>query len=232
MYKKTDTIETKKREIRGMFDSIVPAYDFLNSFLSFGIDRMWRKRVILEAGPLEGRSALDLCCGTGSLTELLVSSGAETVALDFSFEMLKKGYRAGRVGKMPVAADASFMPFKDNLFHAQTIAFGIRNIPDAEKFISESYRTLKPGGRLIILELTRPANPFAGILYFFYLNWILPIAGGLLSGRMKAYRYLAKSISAFTDPSVLKGMISAAGFPRVKIIPLTFGVATIIVCEK
>lgn len=214
-----------------MFDSIVPGYDFLNSFLSLGFDRLWRRRLIKEAGNIKEKNVLDLCSGTGALALNLLQAGSEPVALDFSLPMLKKGMKNGSLGNMPVASDASVMPFRDSVFDLQTIAFGIRNIPDIERFLSESRRTLKSGGRLMILELTRPENPGVRALYNIYLKGILPVIGGIFSGNFKAYRYLARTISGFTDPKELKSMILNAGFSKVEVYPLTFGVATLIVSE-
>ena len=159
----------KKRYIRTMFDSIVPTYDLLNRVLSGGIDNFWRKDLVRMLDGAVSKRTLDICCGTGDLTRQLVKGGAELFSLDFSFNMLKKGVEKGWLSGENISADAGKLPFKNESFDFLTIAFGIRNIPDVDIFLSESLRTLKPGGRLLILELTRPDNAFVRFFYNLYL---------------------------------------------------------------
>jgi SAM-dependent methyltransferase len=130
------------------------------------------------------------------------------------------------------ATNASVLPFKVSSFDFITIAFGIRNIPDIEKFLSESERALKKNGRLLILELTRPDNRFYRILYKFYLGRFLPFIGGIVSRDKSAFKYLAKTIETFIDPETLTEMIISKGFSEVKLIKKTFGTATIFYCKK
>lgn len=222
----------KKRYIRSMFDSIVPTYDLLNRVLSGGIDNFWRKDLVrMTAGPGSKR-ILDLCCGTGDLTRQLVKGGGELFSLDFSFNMLKKGVAKGWLSGENVSADAGKLPFKGESFDYLTIAFGIRNIPDVDVFLGESLRVLKPGGKLLILELTRPDNGFVRFFYNLYLTKILPFIGGILSGKREAYGYLAGSISTFLDRDTLIERIKLAGFKSVDYKKKTFGVATIYICGK
>jgi demethylmenaquinone methyltransferase/2-methoxy-6-polyprenyl-1,4-benzoquinol methylase len=223
--------EKKKRVIRGMFDSIVPTYDLLNRLLSGGIDRIWRKRLVRMAGDVKGKPVLDLCCGTGDLSRLFMKEGASLVSLDFSLEMLRRGREKKWLPESLVAADASRLPFVSGTFHRQSIAFGIRNIPDVDRFLSETRRTLGPGGELLILELTRPTSLPVRILYNVYLKYILPLAGGIISGKPKAYRYLAGTISTFLDPENIARRARNAGFSEARVRPLTLGVATIIQCR-
>ena len=227
----TDPSE-KKRYIRSMFDSIVPTYDLLNRVLSGGVDIFWRRDLIRLTGGLEGKRVLDICCGTGDLTRQLSKAGGEIFSLDFSFNMLKKGVEKGWLKGENISADAGRLPFMDESFDFLTIAFGIRNIPDVDVFLSESLRVLKPGGRLFILELTRPDNAVVRFGYNLYLTKILPFIGGVLSGRREAYRYLAGSISTFLDRDVLIQRIKGAGFTSVDFKRKTFGVATIYICGK
>jgi len=222
----------KKRYIRTMFDSIVPTYDLLNRVLSGGIDNFWRKDLVrMTAGPGSKR-ILDLCCGTGDLTRQLVKVGGELFSLDFSFNMLRKGVEKGWLTGKNISADAGKLPFKNESFDFLTIAFGIRNIPDVDVFLSESLRVLRPGGRLLILELTRPDNVFVRFFYNLYLTKILPFIGGILSGKREAYGYLAGSISTFLDRDTLIERIKLAGFSSVDYKRKTFGVATIYICVK
>ncbi len=222
----------KKRFIRGVFDSIVPTYDLLNRLLSAGIDRSWRKFVLEKAGDLRGKKALDLCCGTGDLSIKLYRTGTTLVSLDFSIEMLARGRQRGWLRGEVIAADASKLPFRNDAFDLLTIAFGVRNIPDIDLFMSEAFRAARPGGRLIILELTRPANPLVRAVYNFYLRFVLPMAGGIVSGKWAAYRYLSRTIETFLDPDDLAARLKKAGFVKVEINRLTFGIATVICCDK
>ncbi len=222
----------KKRYVRSMFDSIVPTYDLLNRVLSLGIDRSWRSDLVKMSGDIKGRRVLDVCCGTGDLTKELAAAGAHIHSLDFSFEMLKQGAAKGWLSGINISADAGRMPFADASFYMLTIAFGIRNIPDIDVFLSEALRVLVPGGSLFILELTRPGNPFVRFFYNLYLTKILPVIGGLLSGKREAYRYLAGSISTFLDRETLVSRIREAGFSRNEYRNLTFGTATIYRCIR
>lgn len=227
----TDPSE-KKQYIRSMFDSIVPTYDLLNRILSGGIDNLWRKDLVRMIGASGSERILDICCGTGDLTRQLVKGGGEIHSLDFSFNMLKKGVEKGWLSGKNISADAVRLPFKKGSFNYITIAFGIRNIPDVDIFLSESLRVLKPGGGLFILELTRPDNPVVRFFYNLYLTKILPFIGGTLSGRREAYRYLAGSISTFLDRDTLIERIKHAGFGTVDYKRKTCGVATIYICRK
>ncbi len=222
----------KKRYIRSMFDSIVPTYDLLNRILSGGIDNFWRRDLVRLLNGAGSKRTLDICCGTGDLTRQLVKGGGELFSLDFSFNMLKKGVEKGWLTGENISADAGRLPFKNISFDFLTIAFGIRNIPDVDNFLAESHRVLKPGGKLLILELTRPDNAFVRFFYNLYLTKILPFIGGLLSGKREAYGYLAGSISTFLDRGTLIERIKNAGFASVDFKRKTFGVATIYICGK
>jgi len=224
--------EEKKRFIRKMFDSIVPTYDLLNHLLSGGTDMFWRRNIFRHINKVEGRRAIDLCCGTGDLSLLLSKNGAKVVSLDFSMNMLRRGIAKKAIKGNPIAGDACLNPFKDNTFSAATIAFGIRNIPDLDNFLMDVLRILTPGGQLAILELVRPETNIMKILYSFYLGKMLPFIGGVISGRKIAYEYLSRTISTFIDLPDLKTMLHKHGFREIAFYPQTFGVAAIIVCQK
>lgn len=222
----------KKRYVRTMFDSIVPTYDFLNRFLSLGIDNFWRKDLVKLAGKLENKKVLDICCGTGDLTRKLFLAGGQVYSLDFSFNMLKKGVDKGWLSGINIQADAGKLPFIEKSFDVITIAFGIRNIPDVDIFLSETFRVLDVEGRLFILELTRPENGVVRFFYNLYLEKILPFFGGLFSGKKEAYRYLAGSISTFLDKDQLINRIKSAGFKEVEYKAKTLGAAAVYICHK
>jgi len=222
--------DERKKEIRKMFDGIVPTYDFLNHFLSAGIDRGWRKFLIKKVAPLKGKMILDLCCGTGDLSRIL--SESEIHSLDFSIPMLQKGKAKGWLGENTFAGDAGNLPVKDSVMDVVTIAFGIRNIPDLDNFMVECNRVLKNNGKLMVLELTRPRLKVVGLFYRFYLGFFLPFVGGIVSRKKNAYKYLAGTINTFPDPPILKERFIDNGFSTVEIFPLTFGIASLIICSK
>jgi demethylmenaquinone methyltransferase/2-methoxy-6-polyprenyl-1,4-benzoquinol methylase len=224
--------EEKKRFIKNLFDSIVPTYDILNHLLSMGTDMLWRRNIFRHINDVQNKNAIDLCCGTGDLSLLLHQKGAKVFSLDFSMNMLQKGLGKKAIKDYPVSGDASLLPCKDNLFSAATIAFGIRNIPDIDNLIKEVFRVLTSGGEFVILELVRPENPIIKSLYSFYLNKLLPFIGGIVSGEKTAYKYLSGTISTFLDPDDLQSILEKYGFKNICHYRQTFGVATIIVCEK
>ena len=160
------------------------------------------------------------------MTYPALSRGVSVCAIDFSRAMIELGVESGRI-ETALIADASVLPLKDSVYDRVYTAFGIRNVPDYVSMLSEAFRVLKPGGRFHILELTRPSSKTMSSIYGFYLRRILPLVAGILSGRMKAYRYLAGSVSNFASPDELVSEMKNAGFERIDIIPMTGGIATI-----
>ena len=231
--------EDKKQFVREKFAAISPSYDFLNSLLSLRIDSLWRRRVArLFADRPEGR-ILDLCAGTLPLSlELSRQAPARQVlAVDFCEDMLRAGLlrlsadaRAARI--LPVCGDGEAIPLAAASCIGCTIAFGIRNLAHADRGLAEMRRVLQPGGRLVILEFSRPANPVIKPLYHFYLHTVLPAVAGRISGDRAAYRYLADSIAAFYEPETLLDMMRQAGFANARRVPLTFGIVSLYVGEK
>ena len=227
-----DNAQDKKRFIRNLFDSISGPYDLLNRALSMGVDQGWRRGLIRLAGPLKGKKALDICCGTGDVSALLHKKGARVASLDFSENMLRLGVKKRAIKGCAIGGDASRLPLKSSSVDVASIAFGIRNIPDIGGFMDEAMRVLTPGGRLVILELTRPKNRAVHFFYSIYLQKIIPFVGGMVSGKKSAYDYLAGTISTFIDAGALAKMLEQNGFKHMAIFPRTFGVATLMVCEK
>lgn len=215
--------------IREMFDRICGRYDLLNHVLSFGLDFWWRKQAVRALRPSANSRVLDLCCGTGDLSRALQRTGAQVTGLDFSGEMLRKAE-----AKYPqirfIQGDACQVPLENGSFDAATMAFGPRNIPDLPRLWRELQRLVKPGGKIVTLELTRPNGPLK-YLHRFYLNTVLPVVGQVLSGDAEAYRYLSCTVQQFVDPEGLKRSMESAGLKNVNVIPLTFGVATLHVAE-
>ncbi len=224
--------ENKKEFVHEKFASVSPKYDLLNTLLSLYIDHLWRINTARELKGFDG-PILDLCAGTLPLSREIVKQKARTVvALDFCFDMLRFGLRQrpdpyldGFI--LPVCADGEELPFPEGSFNGVTVAFGVRNLGNLEKGISEMFRILSPGGKAVILEFSRPSNPLFGPIYKFYLFNILPRIAGLISGDREAYQYLAESIYAFKSASQLTSMMKEAGFVQVKDLPMTFGIVTL-----
>ncbi len=198
--------------VRAMFDRIAPVYDAMNRLMTAGLDRRWR-RITVEAAVRPGDRVLDGCCGTGDLAVAALRAGSgEVVGIDFSERMLERARRKSGDVKW-VRGDLLTLPFEDASFDAATVGFGVRNLDDLELGLSELRRVLRPGGRLAILEITRPR----GVLAPFYRLWfdvLIPAAGKVLPGG-SAYTYLPRSVRRFPGPDDLAGLVRRAGFERV-----------------
>jgi demethylmenaquinone methyltransferase/2-methoxy-6-polyprenyl-1,4-benzoquinol methylase len=221
-----------------MFDSIAGRYDFLNRVLSAGFDVGWRRRAIRELDPKPGNTILDLCTGTGDFAfAALARSGTRVLGLDVAREMVKIG--RGKVRKTPLElrvrfglGDAESLPLPDRSVDGATIAFGIRNVADRARALSELARVVRSGGRLVILEFGVPPNRLFRTGYFFYFRHILPAIGGILSGNRGAYEYLPDSVRRFPDPGNFAALCRRAGFSRVDIIRLTGGIVNLYKCTR
>lgn len=214
-----------------MFDRVAPRYDLLNHLLSANLDRRWRKRALEQLGEPRAERVLDLCGGTADLSiELVRGNRAERViCCDFSHEMLlaaaPKLARHGfgeRIDR--VEADGLNLPFADAGFDAVTVAFGVRNLADMNRGFREMHRVLRPGGKLVVLEFSRPTAPVLSGLYRFYLGRILPRIGDGVSGNDGPYRYLARTIADFPAAAELAGRIREAGFAACEWLTMTGGV--------
>jgi demethylmenaquinone methyltransferase/2-methoxy-6-polyprenyl-1,4-benzoquinol methylase len=212
-------------QVRKMFDGIAPRYDFLNHFLSFQMDRLWRKRAVRRFSSIlekPGARALDLCCGTGDLAfALSLHAQAAVFGADFSHPMLVRalekshritGANLTRVPRGFLQADALAMPFADASFDLITVAFGFRNLANYSNGLREMFRLLRSGGQIGILEFSEPSGAIFKRLYKFYFRRVLPRVGGSISGSRTAYGYLPDSVGKFPSPLELKEMITAAGF--------------------
>jgi demethylmenaquinone methyltransferase/2-methoxy-6-polyprenyl-1,4-benzoquinol methylase len=219
------------RKVREMFTAIAPRYDLLNHLLSLELDRLWRARAARRLRPVLARRdarVLDLCCGTGDLAFALARSGpARVIGADFSHTMLMRANEksrstvkgSGADGVAPLRfleADALRLPFADRSFDLVTTAFGFRNLANYEAGLKEIGRVLKAGGTLAILEFTEPPPGISGDLYRWYCRKVLPKIGGLLSGNMKAYKYLPASVARFFHPEELVAQMSKVGFGTVE----------------
>jgi len=218
-------LSAKNRKISDMFSSIAPTYDLLNHYLSFNIDKLWRKRAV---SMLKGKNALDVATGTCDVAIEALNRVDSVVGVDLSIGMLNMGAKK-IVGKNIdlVCAAAENLPFKDEMFDNVIIAFGIRNVPDKIAALYEFKRVLKPEGKLVILEFNKPIYKTFGTIYNFYSSVFLPFLGKLVSGNKSAYTYLPSSIKYFPDVDFLKSMMERVGFANVFYVPLTFGISFI-----
>lgn len=220
-----------------MFNAIARRYDFLNRVLSLGLDGRWRRATVEALQLRSGTRVLDVATGTGdlALTILDYCPDARVVGLDPSSEMLSladaKADRAGHPDLELEEGDARDLPFADASFDAVTIAFGIRNVPDRELGLREMKRVVKPGGRIAILELGEPEKGLLGFCARFYIRWIVPVVGAVLSGR-KEYRYLQRSIAAFPPTKEFCSMLESAGLGVLEVRPLMFGVCNLFVAQR
>lgn len=221
-----------------MFDGVARRYDRLNRIISLGLDRRWRRRAAAALG-LDGTPAprvLDLACGTGDLALTIARRypDARIVGIDPSEEMLagarRKAERRG-VALELLAGVAEALPLEDSEVDAVAIGFGLRNVEDRERSLSEMFRVLRPGGRVVILELTEPRGPGLAALARFHIHHVVPRIGSLLTGRA-AYRYLEQSIAAFPPVQQISAELRRAGAERVLIEPMCFGAVHLVVGFK
>jgi len=228
----------KKETVRRMFDDISGKYDFLNHFFSFGIDHLWRKKLVRLLAPSRPLSILDVACGTGDLALSLARLRPQRiVGIDISEKMLEIGrQKISRKGQEPVIrlqqGDAEHIPFPDNTFDAVTVAFGVRNFDDLGLGLSEMRRVLKPGGCMLILEFSHPAAFPMKQLYGFYSHAVIPAVGRLISGSRTAYTYLPQSVDAFPSGKDFLEILDQRGLARVNQISLTGGIASVYTGEK
>ncbi|WP_430810525.1 MULTISPECIES: bifunctional demethylmenaquinone methyltransferase/2-methoxy-6-polyprenyl-1,4-benzoquinol methylase UbiE [unclassified Carboxylicivirga] len=229
---------SKKKQVAGMFNNIAPKYDFLNHFLSLGIDKCWRKRAINLLKDMERPLVLDVATGTGDLAlEAQRRLGCKVVGVDISSEMLKVAKdKIARRNLQDVITvqegDSENLPFEDATFDAVMVAFGVRNFENLNKGLSDMARTLKAGGKMVVLEFSKPVYfPFKQ-LYLFYFRYILPSLGGLISNDKAAYTYLPESVLSFPDGEKFDDELIKAGMTPLRRYKQTMGIATIYLSEK
>ncbi|MGA8937784.1 MAG: bifunctional demethylmenaquinone methyltransferase/2-methoxy-6-polyprenyl-1,4-benzoquinol methylase UbiE [Acidobacteriaceae bacterium] len=206
-------------QVREIFDAIAPSYDLLNHLLSMGLDRRWWWRAAGTFRDVLARPnarVLDLCCGTGDMTAALLkqrpSSAEPVMGLDFSGEMLERArVKYATANAVWVKGDAMHLPYAEGTFDLVTAAFGFRNLTNYAEGLAEIYRVLAPGGRVGILECNQP-DGWRGRGYGIYFQHVLPVLGGLISGKPAAYRYLPDSVMRFPRPKQMLGMMREAGF--------------------
>ncbi len=233
-YKTVDS-KDKVKMVAGVFHSVAAKYDIMNDLMSGGVHRLWKRFTIELSGVRPGNKVLDIAGGTGDLAakfSRLVGSSGKVVLADINDSMLTVGREKltnkGIVGNIEyVQANAECLPFPDNYFDCITIAFGLRNVTDKDAALRSMNRVLKPGGRLLVLEFSKPVNPVIAKLYDRYSFDVLPKMGQLVTNDADSYRYLAESIRMHPDQDTLKGMMNDAGFVDVRYHNMTAGVVAV-----
>ena len=236
---KTSKNKYSEVDVKQMFDGIANSYDFLNHFLSLGIDRYWRRVTIKNLIKSQPSVILDLATGTADLA-ISTAKKIKTVKIfgvDISEQMLAKAKQKVIRNKLSdrielMTASAMALPFEDNTFDAVTIGFGIRNFPDLNGSLIEINRVLKSNGLLCILEFSKPKNYFFKNLYNFYFSKILPFVGNKLSQHKYAYKYLNESVIKFPEGKEFNEFLNQTGFVNIENKPLTFGISTLYISNK
>lgn len=236
-YQKSDP-----KTIQSMFNNIARRYDFTNAVLSFRMHKSWNQRLVNEViKPDTSHTLIDLCAGTGDIAfEYLkvASNPCHAHLIDFSSDMLACAKEKSKKNTMQrhtinyIEADVQTIPLPSAIADAATMAYGIRNVKNPKVCIEEAYRLLKPGARFGILELTQPKNAIMKKGHHLYLKYLLPILGKWLTSDQEAYRYLCNSIHTFIAPEEIEKILKASGFVKTRCIPLSGGIATLIVGQK
>ncbi|GLX80719.1 bifunctional demethylmenaquinone methyltransferase/2-methoxy-6-polyprenyl-1,4-benzoquinol methylase UbiE [Thalassotalea eurytherma] len=232
---KTVEAENKASMVADVFHSVAAQYDVMNDLMSFGIHRLWKRFTIDASGVRPGNKVLDLAGGTGDLTakfSQIVGKDGQIILADINSSMLNVGRDKlrdrGLVQNIEyVQANAEFLPFEDNTFDIITIAFGLRNVTDKDKALRSMYRVLKPGGRLLVLEFSKPEHEILNKAYDFYSFNILPKMGELVAKDGESYQYLAESIRMHPDQDTLENMMKSAGFEQTTYKNLTGGIVAL-----
>lgn len=228
----------KKEQMAKMFNNISHRYDFLNHFLSLGIDRLWRRTAVRLLKPISPQLILDVATGTGDFAiQSMRLNPRKITGIDISEGMLKMGRKKIEKLKLSgkielLAGDSENLQFSDDYFDAVTVGFGVRNFEDLEKGLAEILRVLKPGAMLVVLEFSRPRKFPMRQLYNFYFKNILPGLGRLISSDQSAYTYLPESVEVFPDGMDFENILKKVGFKETACKPLTFGISSIYMARK
>ncbi len=230
-----DVPETEKAGmVHGVFSRVANKYDIMNDLMSGGVHRLWKEAMMDWLAPRSGQRLLDVAGGTGDVAFRFLNraKGARAVVCDMTEAMLAAGRQRAEAEKLSecldwLVGDAMALPFQDNSFDVYTISFGIRNVTRIPDALTEAYRVLRPGGRLMVLEFSQIPNDMMQKAYDLYSFNIIPVMGQIVAGDRDSYQYLVESIRKFPDQETFAGMIRAAGFGQVKYRNLTMGIAAL-----
>jgi len=233
-----NTDRSKKEEVAEMFNNISGRYDFLNHFLSLGIDHLWRARAVKELREINPKRILDIATGTGDFAIAnLKLKPKEVVGIDISSGMLEVGKEKMKKKKVDhiismQLGDSEDLPFDDNYFDGLTVGFGVRNFENLEKGLGEMLRVIRPGGKAIILEFSKPKIFPIKQVFGFYSKYFIPFFGKRISKDEKAYAYLPESVAAFPEGKDFENVLEKLNYKNIKSIPVSGGIATIYVGTK
>ncbi len=227
--------EARAAKVEDLFATIAPRYDLINDLQSFGLHRLWKRRLIQLAAVRPGQTALDVCCGTGDVTFALAAAGAVATGFDFSEPMLSVARRRGetqtaalgrtdRVRPTFQQGDALNLPFADATFDVVTISYGLRNLADFERGLRELTRVLRPGGRLLILDFGKPDHALWRWGYFQYLRWLVPLLGRWFCGDSDTHAYILDSLLKYPAQRGVDAALRALGYPETRVVNLLGGV--------
>ena len=231
--------DQRAAKVNDLFARIARRYDFLNDLQSFGLHRLWKRRVVQLAQIKTGDRALDLCCGTGDISFALARGGAETTGLDFSAQMLDVAAQRQSANSKPITqsvkflqGDAQQLPFAENSFEIVTVGYGLRNLTSWERGLDEMFRVAKPGARLIVLDFGKPANALWRAIYFTHLKMSVPLMGWLFCGDASAYAYILESLKHYPAQLAVAEKMRALKLHNVRVINLLGGAMAINYGEK
>jgi demethylmenaquinone methyltransferase/2-methoxy-6-polyprenyl-1,4-benzoquinol methylase len=227
--------EQRAAKVGELFATIARRYDLINDIQSFGLHRLWKRRVLRLARVQPGERALDLCCGTGDLTLALAKRGADATGLDFSDPMLQVAKEKAQSAKSKIEfirGDAQQIPFPNETFDVLTIGYGLRNLADLDAGLRDMWRVMKPRGRFVALEFGKPGNSVWRAIYFGYLKFALPIFGKLFVGNSAAYAYILESLNHYPAQQAVAAKMTALRWQNIRVINLIGGIMSIHYAEK
>jgi demethylmenaquinone methyltransferase/2-methoxy-6-polyprenyl-1,4-benzoquinol methylase len=234
-----DAGEQRAAKVNNLFATIARRYDLINDLQSFGLHRLWKRRVVQLAQIKNGDRALDLCCGTGDIALALAQQGAETTGLDFSPQMLEvaenrrlQNLKLKTQNLKFIQGDAQQIPFPENSFDIVTVGYGLRNLTSWEKGLEEMFRVARPGGRIVVLEFGKPANALWRALYFTHLRCSVPLIGLLFCGQPSAYAYILESLKHYPAQLAVAEKMRGLKLANVRVINLLGGAMAINYGEK
>ena len=230
--------EQRATKVNDLFARIARRYDFLNDLQSFGLHRLWKRRVVKLAQVSPGSRALDLCCGTGDIAFALARNGAETTGLDFSAQMLAVAAQRQNNSKSKlknlkfIQGDAEQLPFPENAFDSVTVGYGLRNLTSWERGLDEMHRVARPGARLIVLDFGKPSNALWRAIYFTHLQLSVPLIGLLFCGNASAYAYILESLKHYPAQLAVAEKMRSLNLKNIQVINLLGGAMAINYGEK